>query len=293
MRKIFLASTALVALTSVSAMASDITISGSSSLIMSDDASNTNGGGSVAAEMDMGVSFATTMENGMTAGMGFALHEASGVYDGLSWTLGGDFGTLKVTPNGTSSNYVAAMDDTGNYAGEGADISADILGNARGTAPGTAVGLALPAMSGVSVAMEMGQNHFGYGATMGVGPASVNIAQMKSPTLDGTSASVALSMGDISVGYEQNKNETSSGTSVETEGTIMGVKYTMGATTLAYEAMSHKTDATKDKESTQIQASYTVTPGVTAIVSSSDTSVTASGATTDAELTEVQLKISF
>jgi hypothetical protein len=293
MRKIFLASTALVALTSVSAMASDITISGSSSLIMSDDASNTNGGGSVAAEMDMGVAFATTMENGMSAGMSFALHEASGVYDGLSWTLGGDFGTLKVTPNGTSSNYVAAMDDTGNYAGEGADISADILGTARGTAPGTAVGLALPAISGVSVAMEMGQNHFGYGATMGVGPASVNIAQMKSPTIDGTSASVALSMGDISVGYEQNKNETSSGTSVETEGTIMGVKYTMGATTLAYEAMSHKTDATKDKESTQIQASYTVTPGVTAVVSSSDTSVTASGATTDAERTEVQLKISF
>ena len=290
MRKIFLASTALVALTSVSAMASDITISGSSSLIMSDDASNTNGGGSISAEMDMGVAFATTMENGMSAGMSFALHEASGVYDGLSWTLGGDFGTLKVTPNGTSSNYVAAMDDTGNYAGEGADISADILGTARGTTPGTAVGLALPSISGVSVAMEMGQNHFGYGATMGVGPASVNIAQMKSPTLDGTSASVALSMGDISVGYEQNKNETSSGTSVETEGTIMGVKYTMGATTLAYEAMSHKTDATKDKESTQIQASYTVTPGVTAIVSSSDVTGTA---VTDSELTEVQLKISF
>ena len=293
MRKIFLASTALVALTSVSAMASDITISGSSSLIMKDDAANTDGGGSISAEMDMGVAFATTMENGMSAGMSFALHEGSGVYDGLSWTLGGDFGTLKVTPNGTSSNYVAAMDDTGNYAGEGADITADILGLARGGTPGTAVGLALPTISGVSVAMEMGQNHFGYGATMGVGPASVNIAQMKSPTIDGTSASVALSMGDISVGYEQNKNETSSGTSVETEGTIMGVKYTMGATTLAYEAMSHKTDATKDKESTQIQASYTVTPGVTAIVSSSDTSVTASGATTDAELTEVQLKISF
>ena len=294
MRKIFLASTALVALTSVSAMASDITISGSSSLIMSDDSANTNGGGSVKAEMDMGVAFATTMDNGMSAGMSFGLDEnISGGYDGMSWTLGGDFGTLKVTPNGTSSNYVAAMDDTGNYAGEGADISADILGTARGTTPGTAVGLALPTISGVSVAMEMGQNHFGYGATMGVGPASVNIAQMKSPTIDGTSASVALSMGDISVGYEQNKNETSSGTSVETEGTIMGVKYTMGATTLAYEAMSHKTDATKDKESTQIQASYTVTPGVTAVVSSSDTSETAAGVTTDAELTEVQLKISF
>ena len=287
MRKIFLASTALVALTSVSAMASDITISGSSSLIMADNATNTAGGGSISAEMDMSVSFATTMENGMTAGMGFALHEGSGVYDGLSWTLGGDFGTVKVTPGSTSSNYVAAMDDTGQYAGEGADIGADILGSARGATPGTVVGLALPAMGGVSVALEMGQNHFGAGATVGVGPATLNLAQMKSATIDGTSASVELGFGDITIGYEQNKNEAGA---TETEGTIMGAKYVMGATTLAYEAMSHKTNSTKDKESTQIQASYTVTPGVSAVVSSSDLSGSAAGTT---ELTEIQLKVSF
>jgi hypothetical protein len=158
MRKIFLASTAIVALTSVSAMATDITISGSSSLILADNSTNTNGGGSIAAEMDMSVNFSNTMDNGMTAGMGFALHEASGVYDGLSWTLGGDFGTLKVTPGSTSSNYVAAMDDTGNYAGEGLDVSADILGSARGATPGTVVGLALPAVSGISIALEAGQD---------------------------------------------------------------------------------------------------------------------------------------
>lgn len=287
MRKIFLASTALVALTSVSAMASDITISGSSSLIMSDNATNTAGGGSISAEMDMSVSFSTTMANGMTAGMGFALHEGSGVYDGLSWTLGGDFGTLKVTPGSTSSNYVAAMDDTGQYAGEGLDIGADLLGGARGAAPGTVVGLSLPAMSGVSVAIEAGQDHFGAGATMGVGPATFNLAQMKSAAIDGTSASLEIGMGDITIGYEQNKNEAGA---TETEGTIMGAKYVMGATTLAYEAMSHKTNSTKDKESTQIQASYTVTPGVTAVVSSSDISGSAVGTT---ELTEVQLKVSF
>jgi hypothetical protein len=54
--------------------------------------------------------------------------------------------------------------------------------------------------------------------------------------------------------------------------------------------MSHKTNSTKDKESTQIQASYTVTPGVSAVVSSSDISGSASGTT---ELTEIQLKVSF
>lgn len=290
MRKIFLASTALVALTSVSAMASDITISGSSSLILADDSVNTNGGGSMAAEMDMSVSFATTMENGMSAGMGFALHEASDIYDGLSWTLGGDFGTLKVTPGSTSSNYVAAMDDTGQYAGEGKDIGADILGTARGATPGTVAGLALPSISGVSVAMEMGQDHFGYGATMGVGPASINVAQMKSAQIDGTSASVELSMGDITVGYEQNKNEAGA---TETEGTIMGAKYSMGAATFAYEVMEHKTGTTKDKESTQIQASYTVTPGVTAVISSSDLSGTAYNSGTAQEITELQLKVSF
>ena len=291
MRKIFLASTALVALTSVSAMASDITISGSSSLILQDDSVNTNGGGSMSAEMDMGVAFATTMDNGMSAGMSFGLDEGiGGGFDGMSWTLGGDFGTLKVAPNGTSSNYVAAMDDTGNYAGEGADIAGDMLGLARGSSAGTVAGLALPSMAGVSVAMEMGQDHFGLGATMGVGPASINVAQMKSAQIDGTSASVELSMGDITIGYEQNKNEAGA---TETEGTIMGAKYSMGATTLAYEVMSHKTDSTKDKESTQIQASYTVTPGVTAVVSSSDLSGTGHNSGTAQEITELQLKVSF
>ena len=238
MRKILLASTAIVALTSVSAMATDITISGSSSLILADNSTNTNGGGSMSAEMDMSVNFSNTMDNGMTAGMGFALHEGSGIYDGLSWTLGGDFGTLKVTPGSTSSNYVAAMDDTGNYAGEGLDITADILGAARGAAPGTVVGLSLPAVSGISIAIEAGQNHFGAGATMGVGPASINVAQMKSATIDGTSASVEMGFGDITIGYEQNKNEAGA---TETEGTIMGAKYVMGATTIAYEKMDHKT----------------------------------------------------
>ena len=70
----------------------------------------------------------------------------------------------------------------------------------------------------------------------------------------------------------------------------MGAKYVMGATTLAYEKMDHKTGNTKDKSSTQLQASYTITPGVTAVVSSSDLS---GSAITDQEITEVQLKVSF
>ena len=288
MRKILLASTAIVALSSVSAMATDITISGSSSLIMSDNASNTSGGGSISAEMDMSVNFSNTMDNGMTASMGFAFDEDGGdQYDGLSWTLGGDFGTLKVTPRSVSSNYVAAMDDTGNYAGEGLDIGADILGSARTATPGTVVGLSLPAVSGMSIAIEAGQDHFGAGVTAGVGPATINVAQIKGATIDGSSASVELGFGDITIGYEQNKTEAGS---TENEGTIMGAKYVLGATTLAYEKMDHKSGNTKDKTSTQLQASYTITPGVTAVVSSSDVSGTA---VTDSELTEVQLKVSF
>ena len=289
MRKILLASTAIVALTSVSAMATDITISGSSSLTMSDDAANTNGGGSITSEMDMSVNFSNTMENGMVAGMTFGIDEDSDnsdVLDTLTWTLAGDFGTLKVSPDGTNGNYVGAMDDTGNYAGEGADISADILGSAA-TSGGTTIGLSIPAISGVSIAIEAGQNHFGAGATMGVGPASIKVAQIKGPTTDSSSASVELGFGDITIGYEQNKSETSS---TELEGTIMGAKYVLGATTLAYEKMDHKSGNSKDKESTQLQASYTITPGVTAVVSSSDIS---GSAVTTKELTEVQLKVSF
>ncbi len=76
MRKILLASTALVALTSVSAMAADVTISGSASLIylimtikMSQQLVTdlVQQSASMSSETDVNISFSNTTDSGITA----------------------------------------------------------------------------------------------------------------------------------------------------------------------------------------------------------------------------------
>ena len=84
MRKILLASTALVALTSVSAMAADVTISGSASLIYkNDDKQEATTGGdlasaiSMSSETDVNISFSNTTDSGITATLNAGFDEGS------------------------------------------------------------------------------------------------------------------------------------------------------------------------------------------------------------------------
>ena len=294
MRKILLATTAIIALSSASAMAADVTISGSGSLIIKNDGNNSAGGGSMDAEQDFSVNFSNTTDNGLTTTASFALDEnieGTG-YDGMAWTLGGDFGTLKVTPgdNGDaepSSNYVAAMDDNANFAAEGTDITPDILGNARGDS-GAVIGYALPSvMDGLSIVMEHGSDHFGLGATMGVGPATIKAAQIKGSTTNGSTMSLVMGVAGVTLGYEQNKTETGA---TETEGKQIGAKYTMDGVTIAYEAGDLKENNTKTNDFSQIAVSYTIAPGISTVLTTSETNPVSGSAVDE---TEVQIKVSF
>jgi len=295
MRKILLASTALIAMTSASAMAADITIGGSAALIYSNDAAKTADGGAISAEQDINFSFSHTFDNGMTAGSSFYLDESIADdgegWDDLNWTLSNTpIGTLKVTPNGTSSNVVKGMNDKVNFAGEGSDITADgPFDDSKGT--GTVIGITLPPLaSGLTVNMEHGIDHFGIGASMAAGPATVNVAQIKNATTTGTTAGVVASLSGITLGYEQNKSEAGA---VEKTGTIMGVKYTMGDVTLAYEDSQLETDSTKTDTSKQLQVSYTITPGISAVASTSEVANAINATQVDKDITELQLKVSF
>ena len=66
MRKVLLASTALVALGSVSAMAADITISGSYNFIDMGDGENTADETGTANEGDVNIKFSNTTDSGIT-----------------------------------------------------------------------------------------------------------------------------------------------------------------------------------------------------------------------------------
>ena len=84
MRKVLLASTALVALGSVSAMATDITISGSTELVLDmGDSATADDETTFAAEHDIAITFSNTTDSGITMSMNYGLHDDDGTG---SWT---------------------------------------------------------------------------------------------------------------------------------------------------------------------------------------------------------------
>ena len=75
MRKLLLASTALVALGSFSAHAADITISGGYNFIYTMDGENTADETDTAAEGDVNIKFSNTTDSGITTTLNYGLHE--------------------------------------------------------------------------------------------------------------------------------------------------------------------------------------------------------------------------
>ena len=80
MRKILLASTAIVALSAGSAMASDITISGSFEFGYNDDSTNSaatqltnNDGTAYTVEQDVNINISSTTDSGLTMSMSMGL----------------------------------------------------------------------------------------------------------------------------------------------------------------------------------------------------------------------------
>ena len=73
MRKVLLASTALVALGSVSAMAADISISGSSEMVLDMGNSATADDSGLASETDVNIKFSNTSDSGITTSLNYGI----------------------------------------------------------------------------------------------------------------------------------------------------------------------------------------------------------------------------
>jgi len=300
MRKILLASTALVALTSVSAMAADVTISGSASLIYTnDDQAEPTGGdagsaSSMKSETDVNISFSNTTDSGLTATLNAGFDETD-VTDDATATISGDFGAIKIAlapASGVDANYVVSYDEKADIAGEGSQGTQFGLGGATGES----IGYQLPSIvDGLTLAVqhsnEDDSESFGYGASFNAGVATVGYAKMATNTTDYTTVNISGSVSGISFGYE--KNEIVSG-STEQEATLMGLSYTMDAITLAYETGAAKDEGGDLDDYKQIAVSYAVAPGITTVLTSSEVNnIDATDGAADVESMEIQLKLSF
>jgi len=317
MRKILLASTALVALTSVSAMAADVTISGSYAIkYQNDDKKTDTDAGSVSSEGDVNIKFSNTTDTGLTTSLNFGMHETGlnkskpeddevdsktsdgAAYDDLNASLSGDFGTLYFDPAGDDV-ALGGFDEKADKAGEGTDsgMSTGYRGGIMGSG-GTTIGYKLPTLvDGMTIALSNGEGageYFGYGIGYDAGMFSIGYVSEATNEAKNKTVSIGVEVAGISLGFDQVEYEDSEGSATEeSKVTAYGVSYTLDGITLAYEMgkMDDEINNAEVENHKQLQASYAVAPGITAIVSSSE--IDAATNTNDKDVLELQLKLAF
>lgn len=317
MRKILLASTALFALSSVSAMAADITISGGYDFKYQNDTKDEDtDAGSFSSEADIDIKFSNTTDSGMTTTFAVGLHETGlnssqseddeendetsdgAAFDDLNASLTSDFGTLYFDVAGDDV-ALGGMDEKADKAGEGTDsgMATGYRGGILG-ASGTTLGYKLPSlMDGLTVAVSVGEaagEYFGYGLTYDAGTFDGSYVKETTNTVTNTYVGAGMSFGDISLGAEQVTYEDDDDATAERKTEAYGVSYAMGDITLAYE-MGSMDDENQNEEvenHKQIAVSYAVAPGIKTTFTSSEVDSTADD-DNDKEQMEIQLTLSF
>jgi hypothetical protein len=309
MRKILLASTALVALGSISAHAADITISGGYNFMYRMDSENTTDESGFANEGDVNIKFSNTTDSGITTTLNYGLHEtgtagAGAAYDDLNASMSSDFGTVYFDASGDDV-AIGGFDEKSNKAGEGTNATNDGAVNSISASNGLmgtgelSVGFKLPTVvDGLTIALSASDTtadgeYFGYGVGYSLGMLDIGYVKESTNTAENTYAGVGASFGDLSIGVDTSNRDNGSAAN-DRESTVYGVSYVLGDITLGYEmgAMDDGT-GTELVNHKQIAASYTVAPGITAIFTNSEVDAATAGGLTDVDQNELQLKLAF
>ena len=234
MRKVLFATTALVALGGVSAASADISVSASSSF----NYVTTNGGAEAAedrdvnTQVDVGISAARTLDNGMSVTAMIGLDEASAGQsadgDDAGMTISGDFGTVAM--GGSASDTLGAM-STDVTADEGWDLHANYIDPANEHVPHMDVSVALPSISGLNVVVGMvdgataAADGSGFGAsysTTGDMPITISYASYSTGAANSEVSSIGASVTAGAATIKVAANETGNYT-----GTSVGATYTV------------------------------------------------------------------
>jgi len=302
MRKVLLASTALFALGSVSAMAADISISGTSEIVLDMGDSATADDSGLAIEHDIAISFTNTTDSGITMSMVYGMDDKIDDTDGaddLQTTISGDFGSFRYTAAG-DDHALSAIDIDGgataeeNFsrtAAQGASTLHEIasLGDQNVTyvLPSLVDGLYVAG----SLANGTGANGeaASYGIKYDAGMFAVTYGQLKGQVVTTTHVGVSASMGDIGIALAKNSDDTAN---EDRSATLMGLTYAMGDITLGYESeqMENGT-ATSDEKHTAFGATYAIAPGLTASITMAESDKMQGQ--TDVATTSIGLGVSF
>ena len=302
MRKVLLASTALFALGSVSAMAADISISGTSEVVLDMGDSATADDSGLAIEHDIAISFTNTTDSGITMSMVYGIDDKIDDTDGaddLQTTISGDFGSFRYTAAG-DDHALSAIDIDGGAtaeevfsrtAAQGASTLHEIasLGDQNVTyvLPSLVDGLYVAG----SLANGTGDNGeaASYGIKYDAGMFAVTYGQLKGQIVTTTHVGVSATMGDIGIALAKNSDDTAG---EDRSATLMGLTYAMGDITLGYESeqMENGT-ATSDEKHTAFGATYAIAPGLTASITMAESDKMQGQ--TDVATTSIGLGVSF
>ena len=296
MRKILLASTALVAMTSVSAMATDITISGSSELVLDMGDSATADQSDFVTEHDISIGFSNTTDSGITTSMSYGMDDATNNADDLSVTIAGDFGSISYT-GGNDDHALTARDNEANGTAE--ERSGTLATAYTGSLPGFSaqhLTYALPAVvDNLGVAITVANNDTdgeaaAYAVTYSTDMISVVYGEVLGHTQTDTHIGIGLSFGAAGVNLARNTNDAAN---VDNEATLIGVTYVVSPEmTLGLEMDKGETGtAANDYEMTALGATYAIATGLSASITSAETDYGTNG--TDTNFTSIGLHLSW
>jgi hypothetical protein len=314
MRKILLASTALVAFGTVAANAADVTISGATDwhYFTYDNDSNTGAvnGSYVDFDSDVDFKFTTTTDSGLSLTFATGLSETGS--DDNNLTIAGDFGSLKLIGNGEGLAD-SAMDES---VADNMSTLSPGLGMHGADLNANTVMYTLPSMNGLTVKahyQDAGTASKGdntailveYSADVANGSVK---AQYITSTTDDTGAAgnqagtdsdsmgLRVTMNDIQV-TASSHTKSDNGNTYDYTNNVIDVKYTgIEGVSISAFSLSGDDDLNNSYDFTQSAASvtYTIASGLTASVSMTDTEVTDSaGAVTSDDSTALNLKASF
>ena len=313
MRKILLATTALVAVGGVSAASADVSISGGyeAQYLTSDISGGTSTNLLNTDNLDYTISFSSTLDNGMAVSASVNTSEAG--TEEVGATISGDFGTIGFAALGESmTGFATAVDVTPDEGTAFAAAQYQVL-PADESIGDPDLTYTSPAMGGFSFAVGRGDTgtpeatYYGAKFVTEAAGASVTLkyATMENDTGTATtevsaqSLGVVIGLGNATITMAQNEKDTGNTVTEAMVGTGVGVSYTVSDSVklTAYSASGDDDkDTAYEMTDTGIGISYTVTPGMVLHVTHNDQDLKNSSSyttSTSSNRTSVNLNISF
>ena len=314
MRKVLLASTALVALGSVSAMAADISISGSSEMVLDmGNAADADDSG-LASETDININFTNTSDSGITTSLNYGIDENGANDDmivsisglggvGISYTNAGDDHALTAGDNeasGTAEENTPTVNSAANPTGE---MHANTY---TGGLPGIGndhVTVTLPSLvDGLTIAGSLGNSAgatgvsseaASYRVTYDAGVATLVYGEVRGHTQTDTHVGATVPLGAATIMIAQNSNDQANR---DNSATLVGATYAISdVLTLGVEMdKGENGTAAQDYNMTSVGATYVIAPGLSASVTSAETdSADVNGDEQSHTFTSIGLHVSF